>query len=272
MSEATLYFVLAQLFSISTAAMRLALAFAWLSGGAWLVLGLENKPGRRGAFTALYLQGLSIVLALTSAGTFGLLQYKMPYPNPFVARGWLLALILGGLGFFFLILERRWTGQWRRLHLVGYALVKWGCVFWLCQGDSFSRSDRIVLSVMMCLSMAWTVAYFGLSWQVSEESSAFQNRFNVGWGILFLPLLVSHILWLHPILAGLPAEGEFYPFVALYHWFLVIAVLLYLGNLYIQYWLKLQTSALFIVWRYLMTVTAITLLWFLTNIFDTLAL
>lgn len=272
MSEATLYFVLAQLFSCSTAALRLALAFAILSGGVWLWGALKQHHLRMASFTALYLQGWSIFCALAGALTFALMQANLPYANPFVARGWQLSLIVAVMGLLGLLLERRWVWQWPRQWWVGYAVLKWGGLFWLCHGPSFSRSDRIWLSVAMVLALAWTMAYFGLSWQSSDTAMAVQNHFNVGWGVLVLPLLVSHVSWLHPILVGLPVEGEFYPFVALYHWFLVIAVLLYLGNLYIQYWLKLQVSAVFIAWRYLMVVTAMTLLWFLTNIFDTLAL
>lgn len=278
MSESALYFLLSQLSACATASLRFSLAFVVISGVSWL---LVSKPTESSsikvfdtlvwAFAARYNQGWGVFLAMASGVFFWLSQQFMPHPNPFILRGGQLALILVTTGLVALLLEqyviRHLQLHWQRY----YGLLKLVVLWFVCHGPSFSRSDRIWLSVTMVLFVAWTVGYFALSWQAETPVlQTYRACFNAGWLLLFLPALGIYLLWLQPILAGLPPEGEFYPFVALCHWFLVINMILYLGNLYIQYWLK-QQAGLFI-WRYSCAVAAIVFLWLTTHIFDTLAL
>ncbi|HEY9841513.1 MAG TPA: hypothetical protein V6D23_13715 [Candidatus Obscuribacterales bacterium] len=268
MSQASAYFILAQLNSIMTGCLRLGLALlglALLAG--WLSLWWPRWL-RLGAYFSAWVPGLALV-ALGAACAANLL---LPQPNPFISNGLWLAVGLLPAAALLLALQRlrAWQNWAFRLAvcLAGSAALALSILL-----PAFSRSNQILLSVLLDLPMAVALVYFPLL-LLPQARARYAGSLHLLWGLGASASLLIHYLWLWPQLAGIPQEGEFYPFINLYDWFLFAAMILYLGNLYIDYWLKWDypRSWLALSWNYLVMVASVLCLWLNANIFDTLAL
>lgn len=266
MSETPVYVLLAQLNSVMTGGLRLALAFAALTLLAWG----GSVRSRRCLDLAPYLNAWVVFLALMGLGTSLWEKALLPYQNPFVNQGvWLsggLLLVGGGA------LGLQALPFWQRSALMRslLALIFGLSWFWSLFLPSFSRSDKTLFSTLMAVPVAISLAYFVLL--LTGQERRFARILHATWALSLPVNLLIYYLWLWPLLAGIPQAGEFFPFIHLYDWFLMAFVILYLGNVYIDYWLKQTTRNLALSWNYLVLVSAILCLWLNTNIFDTLAL
>ena len=265
MSETPVYFILVQLNSLMTGSLRLSLALLAMSLLACLLsLRVSSWLPLTRYFSALGLgaAAVGLVAALCEKG-------MLPYENPFVNQGvWFAVGLLLGAGLLLGLQSlKSFEIKALRLMLGLIGSLGLGACFWL---PSFSRSDKVLISTLMIWPMAVALAYFPLLLAGVRHRGLFHLLWLPGAGIG----LLLHYLWLYPMLAGIPKEGEFYPFINLYDWFLFLAVILYLGNLYIDYWLRQrdQRSILTLGWNYLVVVAAILCLWLNANVFDTLAL
>ncbi len=284
MSETPAYFVLAQLFTLMTASLRLALGFALLSA-LTLGLGLVLRTPKSYALLlglARYLNGWLGGAALAGGGFAGAEILLLSYPNFFVQRGLGFALgllLLWGIQAF-LLRRLAQTGKSGKSGLVLHILalsLNLGSVALACWVPAFSRSNETALTVIFALPVALVISYFALWLSPNHPPSRLlRSVFHGLWGGLSILALSAYLFWLYPRLAGLPPEGEFYPFLKLYDWFLMLFMLLYLGNLYIDYWLRTGESgekpALVLAWNYGVLVAGLICLWFNASIFDTLAL
>lgn len=305
MSETPVYFALAQLNSLMTGSLRLALAMLALSALAGMVsLRLPRWLALGPYFGAWCL--LSALVGLTAAG---LLVQMLPYDNPFVWQGLRTAagLSLGAAALLALQLSRLWRLPALRL---GHGLIAGlglGLCAWL---PSFSRSDKVLLSTLSVLPFAIALSYFPLL--LLPGSRRWRGCFHALWLPAAVSGLLLHHLWLYPLLAGIPQQGEFFPYINLYDWFLFVSVILYSGNLYVDYWLSsrlssrqaapraassprtepanqperdydpissgaagtplLPSDGLALSWNYLVLAVSIICLWLNANVFDTLAL
>jgi hypothetical protein len=281
MSETPAYFVLAQLFTLMTASLRLALGFALLSA-LTLGLGLVMRTPKqlqllRGL--ARYLNGWLGVTALAGGLFAGAEILLLSYPNFFVQRGLVFALgllLLWG-GQVFLLRKLARSGNSGRV-LQGLALgLNIGCVVAACLMPGFSRSNETAITVIFALPVALIISYLSL-WLSPEyfPSRLIRSIYHGLWAGLTTLAFCAYQFWLYPRLAGLPPEGEFYPFLKLYDWFLMLFMLLYLGNLYIDYWLRTgkngEKPTLVLAWNYGVLIAGLICLWFNASIFDTLAL
>lgn len=264
MSETSVYFVLAQLFTLMTASLRLSLAFLLLALLAEAVFQLKRWPDWSPQL-ADYWRGWMGSLGLAGALFAGLEALILNYPNPFVRQGIYLGL---GLALFSWILGFLRTGDRRmRLWLLLLALI---VSFWL---PPFSRSTQTWITVIFAWPVALSVSYLCLwLWPRGSLPLALRNLFHGLWGMAALSAGWMYCFWLYPRVSGLPPVGEFYPFIHLYDWFLVVFMILYSGNLYIDYWLKERKKNLILAWNYGVVLVALLCLWLNTSIFDTLAL
>ncbi len=284
MSETPTYFVLAQLFTLMTASLRLALSFALLSAltlGLGLVLRAPKQlPLLQGL--ARYLNGWLGVTALAGGLFAGAEILLLSYPNFFVQRGLVFALGLlllwGGQVFLLRKLARRGKSDNSGRVLQGLALgLNIGCVAAACLMPGFSRSNETAITVIFALPVGLVISYFALWLSPGHPPTRLIRSIYHGlWAGLSALALSAYQFWLYPRLAGLPPEGEFYPFLKLYDWFLMLFMLLYLGNLYIDYWLRTgengEKPTLVLAWNYGVIVAGLICLWFNASIFDTLAL
>jgi hypothetical protein len=275
MSETPAYFVLAQLFTLMTASLRLALGFALLSALTLALRLVLQNPKQYPLLLGLarYFNGWLGVSALAGGAFAGAEILLLSYPNFFVQRGlgFALGLLLlwGGQGFLL-----RSSGSVLHMLAMGLSL---GSVALACWVPAFSRSNETAITVIFALPVALVISYFAL-WLSPAQSPPrlLRSVFHGLWGGLSTLALSAYLFWLYPRLAGLPPEGEFYPFLKLYDWFLMLFMLLYLGNLYIDYWLRTgengEKPALVLAWNYGVLVAGLICLWFNASIFDTLAL
>ncbi len=267
MSETPIYFVLAQLHSLMTASLRLALSILFLMA---VVLALSLWQNKWKAF-ATYLNGW--LLMSSGAGLLASLGQRFLFPasNHFIDQGVYSSLALLSVGSVFAIVaglkltQTRWLQASLSLGLLAL------CVYGL-QAADFSRSDKVLASCLLALPLSLNLIYFPLLFDPQHQQ--YKHFFHLIWGLSAPISLGIYFIWLEPILSGIPQEGEFYPFINLYHWFLLLVMILYLGNLYIDYWLKQGNSRfkLTISWHYLITFIALLGLWLNANIFDTLAI
>jgi len=266
MSETPVYFFLAQVNAIMTGSLRLAMAFALLCLCAWALSLFSERYLPLGR----YLTGWLALLGAVGLATAGILRYVLPYANPFVAQG----LVFGGLlcCAAVLLLGVQSLKLWQHKLLRG-GLVFGGLLLWTWAGwqPAFSRSDKTVLTALMALPVALALAYFPLLFR-PELRLPVAAFFHGGWILAMGVTLAIHHGWFYPILAGIPQEGEFYPYINLYDWFLFLFVILYSGNIYVDYWLKQRSSQLALSWNYPIVVVALLCQWLNTNVFDTLAL
>lgn len=269
MSETPVYFVLAQLNSLMTGSLRLSLAFGCLG-----ILSLAWGAVRRQADwlrLGRYCWGWMALVACVGLGSVLLEKALLPYQNVFVNQGVVLALLLVPLALGLTWAAQRWPGHRAQMAL---ALVAGFALALACWAPSFSRSDKTTATMVMALPVAVTLAHFGLL-LAGLSTPALRQRLHVLWGLSQPPMWGLYFLWLSPQLKGIPQAGEFYPFINLYDWFLLIFVILYLGNLYIDFWLNRPnqgTSSLALSWNYGVVVVGLLCLWLNTNVFDTLAL
>lgn len=287
MSETPAYFVLAQLFTLMTASLRLALGFSLLSALA-IGLGLLLRSAQQRQLMqglVRYLNGWLGLSALAGGGFACAEILLLSYPNFFVQRGLVFALgllLLWG-GQEFLLRRLAQTGKSGRSVTSGFVLqalsmgLSLGGVALACLMPAFSRSNETAITVIFALPVALVISYFSL-WLSPAQSPPrlLRSVFHGLWAGLSTLSLSAYLFWLYPRLAGLPPEGEFYPFLKLYDWFLMLFMLLYLGNLYIDYWLRTgengEKPALVLAWNYGVLVAGLICLWFNASIFDTLAL
>lgn len=266
MPQALAYLILAQLNTLMTGSLRLALDFLGLAALSGLV------GWKRPAWKPLsgYFGAWALALALLGLGFSAAETLLLPQPNPFVRNGLVLSLLLSvGLGGW-ILLARRLPGPKARLGLS--ALAGSGLLLAL-MFPAFSRSNQVVYACLLNLPLALALGFFPLN-LLSRARPALREGFHATW-LLAAPLsLLIHHAWLWPQLSRIPQQGEFYPYLNLYDWFLMAAMILYSGNLYIDYWLKLgdRRSILALSWNYLVLVVAILCLWLNANVFDTLAL
>lgn len=277
MSETPAYFLLAQLFTLMTASLRLALGFALLSA---LAVGLGLVLRQKAPEKCLELQGMARyfngwqgLMALAGGLFAGAETGLLTYPNFFVQRalGFAFGLLLlwGVQG----VCLRKSSPVWQTLAL-GLSL---GSVTLACLMPGFSRSNETAMTVIFALPVAVVLSYFALWLSPERQPSRWIRSVSHGLWLGTAGLaLGNYWFWLYPRLAGLPPEGEFYPFLKLYDWFLMVFMLLYLGNLYIDYWLRTgktrEKPALVLAWNYGVLIAGLICLWFNASIFDTLAL
>lgn len=269
MSETPVYFVLAQLNSLMTGSLRLSLAFGLLgvvslAWGGWC----QQKDGLR---LGHYFWGWMAAVGLVGLAAVLLEKQLLPYQNVFVNQGVILALLLVPGACLLLWAVLRWQG-WRMQ--MGLALLAGMGLLLACWAPSFSRSDKTGITLLMALPVAISLAHFGLL-LAGASTPALRWRLHLLWGLSQVPIGGLYFFWLSPQLQGIPQAGEFYPFINLYDWFLLIFMILYLGNLYIDFWLNQpdqETSSLALSWNYGVVVVGLLCLWLNTNVFDTLAL
>ncbi|MGV3523491.1 MAG: hypothetical protein ACO1RX_04665 [Candidatus Sericytochromatia bacterium] len=269
MSETPVYFVLAQLNSLMTGSLRLSLAFALL-GAVSLAWG-GGRQQREALRLGRYFWGWTAASGGVGLGAVLLEKALLPYQNVFVNQGVVLALLLVPISCGLLWAALRWQG-WRTQ--MGLAVVAGGGLWLACWAPSFSRSDKTGVTLLMALPVAISLAHFGLL-LAGASTPVLRQRLHLMWGLSQVPIGALYFFWLSPQLQGIPQAGEFYPFINLYDWFLLIFVILYLGNLYIDFWLNQpnqETSSLALSWNYGVVVVGLLCLWLNTNVFDTLAL
>lgn len=266
MSQASAYLILAQLNTIMTGCLRLGIGFLGLTALAGL-MGLKRQSlVPLGRYFSAWMTLSSLCGLFAAIGAWLLL----PQPNPFVAHGLVLALILlpAGLGLTALQGPQRGT-LWRLGLSLAAAVGLGGCLAF----PSFSRSGATLVSSLLDLPLGLALAYFplGMLPRLREQLGPQLHRL---WLAATPVSLLLHYFWLWPRLAGIPQQGEFYPFINLFDWFLAAAMILYLGNLYIDYWLRLGShrSILALSWNYLVLIATVLCLWLNANVFDTLAL
>ncbi len=264
MSETPIYFFLAQVNSLMTGALRLSLAADLLL----IVVLLGSFFAPHWSRLGLYFGAWGSFYAAVGLLSAALLKNILPYQNPFVNQGvyTAVALLLGGLLVSVLLrfsLERR---VWR----IGLAGLSALALAGVCLWPAFSRSDKTLMSVLMALPVAIAIAYLPLLF--SERYTKWQSALHLLWGLSLPWGLVVYYVWIFPFLKGIPQAGEFYPFINLYDWILMLFVILYSGNIYIDYWLKDRKVYLAVGWHYLVFSLAIVCHWLNANIFDTLAL
>ncbi|MBF2054402.1 MAG: hypothetical protein IGS03_13200 [Candidatus Sericytochromatia bacterium] len=268
MSETPVYFLLAQLNAMMTGALRLALAAVLLLVLAWS-WSLRPTAADHALPLARYFSGWVAGLGAVGLLAATALWLLLPYPNPFVLHGFWTGLGLILLASLLLGLQTR--AFWQRAvlprSLAALLLgLAWLACAWL---PAFSRSDKTLLTALMALpwmlALAWFPVLFDSGWR--------WRQFFHGVGLIsMLSGLLLHYGWLYPILSGIPRVGEFYPYINLYDWLLVLFMILYSGNVYVDYWLKQRASQLALTWHYPVVVTALCCQWLNTHIFDTLAL
>lgn len=264
MSETPIYFLLAQLFTLMTASLRLALAFLLLTLLAQIAVCMKRWPAWSPQL-ADYWSGWMGAMGLMGALFAGSEALLLNYPNPFVWQGLrvglMLALLSGLLRF-----SGRFHCHWQ-LPLLVFTLV---LSFWL---PPFSRSAQTWLTVAFAWPVALSLSYFCLWFRPAVEiPQALRSLIHTLWSLAALGTGLLYLFWFYPRVSGLPPAGEFYPFLNLYDWFFVIFMILYSGNLYIDYWLKEGKRSLLLAWNYGVVVAALLCLWLNASIFDTLAL
>ncbi len=264
MSETPIYFFIAQLNSLLTGGLRLGygffvLAVLMLCGSFW-VSEPAQRDSRRGlaSYWLTWSTGLSL-LALSSALA---LSQLLAAPNVFLKQGIYSTvglLIASGMLLVFQYFKR---GRWGLCLSLPVALF---CVY----AYSFSRSDKDLFSIVLALPVALGVSYFPLCF---FKQNTTDRLFHSVFLWLLLPVFFVYYGWMYPLIKHIPAAGEFYPFINLYDWILPLFVILYSGNVYIDYWLNKRKSILVLMWNYPVAVAAILCQWLNTNILDTLAL
>jgi len=249
-----------------TASGRLTLAFALLMLLSWVFsLWWQNWLGLARYFTAWFT--FFTMFGLSAS----LLEKKiLPYQNPFVNQGVVLMLGLLPVAFLLLVLQKHPLWLQKRSLRLGVIVLSVPGFAYLFLLPSFSRSDKVFFSTLMALPVAVALAYFPLT--LFENRQVWADSLHICWGLSLPGGLLIYYFWLWPLLVGIPQAGEFYPYINLYDWLIVLFMILYSGNVYIDYWLKQRSRSLLISWNYLVLVAAILCMWLNTNIFDTLAL
>ena len=249
---ASFYFFLAQLQTLLTASLRLGFAFLLLSW--WST----RNP------LSLYWSRWSWIWGVLGTLSGAGLWWALPRSNPFVDQGLLAAagLLMAG--------SCLWWSQsrgavLRRLGLWLSVILGGSCLWFL----SFSRSDKDVFSILLALPLAIALSYFPLCYRASPAQ---RKSFHGFFLLSLVPCLGVYYGWMYPLIKHIPAAGEFYPYVNLYDWILPLFVILYSGNLYIEYWLRKAPRTLLTVWNYPVASLAIVGQWLNTQILDTLAL
>jgi hypothetical protein len=263
MSETPIYFFLAQLNLLLTANLRMGFVFLALSvcSGLWF----RRQPVDQRLST--YWLGWSSASVMLALGSAWALQTLLDRPNillqeaTYSGMGLAAAVVSSWAAQFFV--RKGYHSTARIVYLIS-VLIGCYCIY----AYSFSRSDKDLLSLGLTLPIAVALSYFPL---------CFLNRPPArGFHLLFLaslfPLGLIYYGWMYPLVKHIPQVGEFYPFINLYDWILPVFVILYLGNIYIDFWLNKRKNTLALVWNYPMVVTAILCQWLSTNILDTLAL
>lgn len=261
MSETPIYFFLAQLNLLLTSNLRIGFVFLMLSVSS----GLWFHPVAQRLST--YWLAWASVTTLLASGSAWALQALLQSPNVFVQQG-----TYSGIGLAAAIISA-WAARFfeRKGYLrTTYAayllsmLIGGYCIY----AFSFSRSDKDLLSLGLTLPIALAISYFPLCFLSHPPAKIFHLLFLGS----MLPLALIYYGWMQPLIFHIPQVGEFYPFINLYDWILPGFVILYLGNIYIDFWLNKRKNTLALVWNYPMVVTAVLCQWLSTNILDTLAL
>ncbi len=270
MSETPIYFVLAQLNSLMTGTLRLSLAFLALS----LMSAFVSLHWQKWLPLTRYFSAFAAVSACVGVVAAGAEKWLLPYENPFVNQGLITAGIYLISSALLCLLQgaKLFKDFFGRLIVSVLGCAVLGLSFYL---PSFSRSDKLLFATLMIWPMAVGLAYFPALLAGRQQPLAdLKKCFHLLWIPGAVCALGLHYFWLYPFLAAIPKEGEFYPFINLYDWFLFMAMILYLGNLYVDYWLRQgsQQSRLALSWNYLVAVVAVLCVWLNANIFDTLAL
>lgn len=262
MSETPIYFFLAQLNLLLTSNLRIGFVFLILSviSGVWF----HHQMAQR--LSAYWLAWASVTTLLT-LGSAWALHTLLQSPNTFVQQG-----TYNGIGLAAAVVSawaaqlcmRKGYGNTARLAYLLSTMIGSYCIYTY----SFSRSDKDLFSLGLTLPIALAVSYFPLCFLSYPPAKVFHLLFLVS----LFPLTLIYYGWMHPLIFHIPQVGEFYPFINLYDWILPGFVILYLGNIYIDFWLNKRKNTLALVWNYPMVVTAILCQWLGTNILDTLAL
>lgn len=271
MSETTLYFALAQLNLILTAHLRLGFVFVFLGIG-WR-LWQQYRPGAT-SHTQTEDRGLSEYWLAWATAAAGLalgsalgLQYLLERQSLILYEGFYDSLGLAAAVLSAWAASVFMGKSYRSAGLITYAIslvISAYCLYTY----SFSRSDKDLFGLILALPVALSLSYFPLCFRQRVPAKAFHQIFL--WGLL--PVLGVYYGWMYPLTRHIPQAGEFYPFINLYDWILPLFVILYLGNIYIDFWLNKRKNTLALVWNYPVVITAILCQWLNTNILDTLAL
>src|SRR5690606_26836650 len=108
-----------------------------------------------------YLTGWLALLGGVGLAAAALLQYFLPYANPFVGQGLVFGAVLLGVALALLGLQflSLWQHRLLRGALLTGALLVW---VWACWQPAFSRSDKTGLTALMAMPVALVLAYFPL--------------------------------------------------------------------------------------------------------------
>lgn len=263
MSETPIYFFLAQLNLLLTTNLRMGFVFLALSLGCSLWFKHHSTAQRLSS----YWLGWSSACALLALSSAGALYRLLERPHLFLQQGTSMGIGLGAA------IGIAWTAKYfakkgaEKAANLGYLLsILLGgyCLY----AYSFSRSNKDLFSLGLTLSLALAISYFPLCFLERPPAKTFHLLFL---GSL-MPLGLIYYGWMYPLTRQIPQVGEFYPFINLYDWILPVFVILYLGNIYIDFWLNKRKNTLALVWNYPVVVAAILCQWLSTNILDTLAL
>lgn len=269
MPESSTYYILAQLISFSSASLRLMIGFLFLSS-IYLIVEWANK---KEPTLSIYWFCWGMICSALATITTQLELNIITFENSFIDSGWKLASTI--------LFHQVWiticysfvkVKRFRKAILIIGLIICW---YLILQSAPFSRSDKHLINALILLPINLCISFFPILLIQAKNQNTFERLTNIFLKLFLFSLPVTifiHFYWLTPQILSLPKDGEFYPYVTLNNWFLAIFVILYLGNVYFQYWLKNSKGHIFVVWNYLFTITALLILWFNTNIFDTLAL
>lgn len=266
MPETPFYFLLAQLNLLLTSHLRLGFVFLFLALGSALWQQYRANTSSLQGLDHYWLAWSSGCVAIAGGSTLAL-HRMLPSINGFLQES-----TYNSLGLCAAILCA-WAGQifgvkgYRSARTVSHTLaflVSSYCLY----AYSFSRSNKDLFALILALPVALALSYFPLCFLKRPPAKKFHFIFLLG----LFPVFGVYYGWMYPLTRHIPSVGEFYPFINLYDWILPLFVLLYLGNVYIDFWLNERKSTLALIWNYPVVVTAILCQWLNSNILDTLAL
>lgn len=266
MPETSFYFLLAQLNLLLTSHLRLGFVFLFLALGTALWQQYRLQTTRLRGLDNYWL-AWSSGCTLIAGGSAVALYQMLPTAHAFLQES-----TYSSLGLCAAVLCV-WAGQifWRK-HYYSAGTVSRALGFLISSyclyTYSFSRSDKDMFGLILALPVALALSYFPLCFLKQPPAQGFHKVFLLS----LLPVFGVYYGWMYPLTQHIPSVGEFYPFINLYDWILPLFVLLYLGNVYIDFWLNERKSTLALIWNYPVVVTAILCQWLNSNILDTLAL
>lgn len=266
MPETTFYFLLAQLNLALTSHLRLGFVFLLLALGSAFWHQYRSPRQTHEGIDAYWLAWSTGCVLLAGGSAFAL-RRMLPEVNVFMQDSIYTTLGLCAAVLCAWAAHVFWSKGYRSASTISRGLsliISSYCLY----AYSFSRSDKDLFALILAWPVALALSYFPLCFLKNPPAQTFHRVFLVG----LLPVLGVYYGWMYPLTQHIPSVGEFYPFINLYDWILPLFMLLYLGNVYIDFWLNKRKSTLALLWNYPVVVAAILCQWLNSNILDTLAL